>query len=121
MNAKKVMILGLMIAVMTIVMVSMAVAPASAYTIRPAHDGVQLYMEDRWDAWCLATFPSYAADVVIDIAEMRGIDNQRTEGNIAGEIRAHALAYLAFGDSEPQNPMNIVLTEPDWWPYHLMD
>lgn len=118
-SAKKRILVGLIVIGLLVAMT----ATASAYTIKPApdRDGVRLYIDDKWDAWCLATFPSYAADVVLYTASINGIDNQRTKGNIAGEIRSHALGYLAGNHGEPSNPMNIVLNQPDWWPYHLMD
>lgn len=116
---KKVFAVAMVVAILATM--SAAVTPVSAYTIRPVHDGVQLYMEDRGDAWHLFRFSGCAADVIISVARVNRIDNRRTRGNIAGEIRAHALVYLVFGDGEPQNPMSIVLTEPDSWRYHLMD
>ncbi len=100
---------------------AIAVMPVSAYTITPVSDGVRLYVENYWDAWCLATFPGYAADLVIDIGEIYGINNQRSKGNIEGEIRCHAIGYPIYFGGEPANPMNIVLDEPDSWPYHLAD
>lgn len=110
----------IVIGIILVGMVTMTI-PVSAYTCTSVHYGVQLRMQSYSDAWCLAMFPSYAADVVLYIANRDGIPNQRSKGNIEGEIRFHALMYLRWGDGEPQNPMSIVLAEPDWWPYHLMD
>lgn len=116
--------IGRMIPVLiAIAIIAVITVPVSAYEINPtgARDGVLLYMENRWDAWYLSTYPGYGADAVIYVAQINKIENKRSKSNIAGEIRSHALGYLAFGDREPQNPMNIVLNQPDSWQYHLLD
>lgn len=105
---------------------------AEAYDVVPKAGGgrvVQVLMSGIGDAQFLAAYPSYAADVVLYVARLRGMKIERTRDSIAGEIRAHALAYIsAYGGRTQQaqyireraNPMDIEMWPAPWW-YYILD
>lgn len=97
----------------------LAPTPVEAYSVQPQPGGadvVQVYIDGYWDAWCLYSFPQYAADAVIYVAKMRGMDIQRSKSSIVGEIRVHAAAYMA-GERQHSNPMDIEMYSAPWWSY----
>lgn len=96
---------------------------AEAYWVQPDPGGsriIQLHIEDSWDAWCLALFADYAADVVLYVAERQGMQIERSKASIEGEIRAHAFGYLDGNHGQPFNPMDIEMYPAPWW-FYLLD
>jgi hypothetical protein len=102
-----------------------------AYTVQPRSGSrvVQVYMSGYQDAYYLATFPMSAADVVLYVAKINGMKIERDRNSVAGEIRYHALAYMAaYGVNTPQaravlaraNPMDIEMWPAPWW-YYILD
>lgn len=112
----------------------LAIQPAEAYTVAPssgqinpcngwtlnnylANNVVQLCYSNN-EALSLYTFPSYAADVVLQVARAKGMDIQRSKGSIEGEIRAHAYAWMG-GERIHSNPMDIEMYSAPYWSYLL--
>lgn len=122
-------------AIMLLIVAGFAmVTPAEAYTVAPssgqnnpcngwglnnnlANKVVQLCYSGN-EASSLAAFPDYAADVVIHVAQQKGMSIQRSKGSISGEIRAHALGWIA-GERVHSNPMDIEMYSAPWWSYIL--
>lgn len=99
------------IAILLIAMIAIVTTPASAYTVAPSSGqsspcngwGSNNYLATHVVQLCysgseatsLSLFPGPAADVVINVARAKGMEIKRSKGSIEGEIRAHALGWLA--------------------------
>ncbi len=122
-------------AIMLIAGIVFGAMPASAYTVTPSSGpsnpcngwGLNDYRATHVVQLCysgneaagLSIFSSYAADVVIQVAKAKGMTINRDKGSIEGEIRAHALAWIANYKRSNANPMDIEMYSAPWWSYIL--
>ena len=122
----KTKIVGLIAGIVIIAML-VSVMPASAgYDIHPSTKNsyaatcvVQLDYDGYGDAYSLYMSPGSAADVVLHVAELYGMDIFRTHEGVCGEIRAHAMAYMC-GERARSNPIDVEMFPAPTW-YYLLD
>lgn len=105
MSLKKCCLAMIVLALITAV----ATTSASAYIIEPVpgRDGVELYIENWWDAYSIWCNPYEATWAVIYSAYIYGIDVTVSVDEVAWEIYQHTVGYF-LGDPRA-NPMNLDL------------